>query len=144
VVRAKQLELGYRRSLVGPDQLVVWGRLSLRPGDRTEGEALVAEIVRWRREHQPGGQNAGSVFVNPPDDAAGRLVEEAGLKGRRRGSAQVSEKHANFIQADGGGSADDVRALIEEVRSAVAERCGRWLDTEVRLVGFGTPDHVRG
>lgn len=144
VVRAEELELGYRRSLVGPDQLVVWGRLSLRPGDRTKGEALVTEIVRWRREHQPGGQNAGSVFVNPSDDAAGRLVEEAGLKGRRRGSAQVSDKHANFIQADAGGSADDVRALIEEVRSAVEKRCGLWLETEVRLVGFGPSDPRRG
>lgn len=144
VLRAEELELGYRRSLVGPDRLVVWGRLSLRPGEREEGEALVAEIVRWRRQHQPGGQNAGSVFTNPPDDAAGRLVEEAGLKGHRRGSAEVSPKHANFIQADAGGSADDVRALIEEARLAVAERCGVWLETEVRLVGFGPSDHPRG
>ena len=74
--------------------------------------ARIAEIVKWRREHQPGGQNAGSVFTNPPGDAAGRIVEAAGLKGFRIGTAAVSDKHANFIQADPGGSADDVADLI--------------------------------
>jgi UDP-N-acetylmuramate dehydrogenase len=136
VVGAEQLELGYRRSAVSSDEVVVSGWLALRPGERRAGEALVADIVRWRREHQPGGQNAGSVFTNPPGDAAGRLVEEAGQKGRRLGAAQVSPKHANFIQADQGGSADDVLALIEEVRAAVAERCGVQLELELRLVGF--------
>ena len=92
--------------------------------------------MRWRREHQPGGQNAGSVFTNPPGDSAGRLVEAAGLKGLRIGSAAVSDKHANFIQADPGGSADDVRRLIDEVQSLVAERLGVELRTELRLVGF--------
>jgi UDP-N-acetylmuramate dehydrogenase len=139
VVAAERLELGYRHSLVRPEQVVVWGRVALHEGDRQAGEALLAEIVQWRREHQPGGQNAGSVFINPPGDAAGRLVEAAGLKGHRRGSAQVSPKHANFIQADGGGSADDVRALMEEVRAVVADRCGVWLQSEVRLIGFEEP-----
>jgi UDP-N-acetylmuramate dehydrogenase len=140
VVAVDRLQLGYRCSLVRSEQVVVWGRVALHPGDRGAGESLLAEIVQWRREHQPGGQNAGSVFTNPPGDAAGRLVEEAGLKGHRRGSAQVSPKHANFIQADGGGSADDVRVLMEEVQAAVADRCGVWLEPEVRLIGFDEPD----
>ena len=89
-------------------------------GDRARAEQTVAEIVRWRRENQPGGSNAGSVFANPDGDSAGRLVEAAGLKGMRMGSAQVSAKHANFIQADEGGSADDVWRLIEHVRAEVA------------------------
>ena len=78
------------------------------------------------------------MFTNPPDDAAGRLVEAAGLKGRRHGSAEVSDKHANFIQVDDGGSADDVRAaLIEHVRAQGGRaRFGVVLCTEVRLVGF--------
>ena len=97
----------------------------------------MADIVRWRREHQPGGSNAGSVFTNPEGDSAGRLIEAAGLKGFRVGSAHVSEKHANFIQADKGGSADDVYALMEHVRDVVADRCGVMLRTEVRLLGFG-------
>ena len=94
-------------------------------------------IVRWRREHQPGGSNAGSVFTNPEGDSAGRLIEVAGLKGFRLGTAHVSEKHANFIQADDGGRADDVYALMEHVRLVVAERCGVALRAEVRLLGFG-------
>ena len=84
----------------------------------------MADIVRWRRQHQPGGSNAGSVFTNPDGDSAGRLVEAAGLKGTRLGTAVVSTKHANFIQADPGGSADDVHRLIEHVRAVVAERMG--------------------
>ena len=60
----------------------------------------IAEIVRWRRENQPGGQNAGSVFTNPPGDSAGRLIDAAGLKGFRIGRGFGLEKHANFIQAD--------------------------------------------
>ena len=97
----------------------------------------MAAIVRWRRAHQPGGSNAGSVFTNPEDDSAGRLVEAAGLKGFGIGTAHVSEKHANFIQAERGGRADDVYAVMEHVRTVVAERCGVTLRTEVRLLGFG-------
>ena len=97
----------------------------------------MAEIVRWRREHQPGGSNAGSVFTNPEGDSAGRLIDEAGLKGFGIGTAHVSEKHANFIQAERGGRADDVRAVMEHVRGVVAERCGVSLPAEVRLLGFG-------
>ncbi|HEX2038749.1 MAG TPA: UDP-N-acetylmuramate dehydrogenase [Acidimicrobiales bacterium] len=130
------LRFGYRRSSVTPTQVVTWAELALRQGDREQAEAEIAEIVRWRREHQPGGQNAGSVFTNPPGDAAGRLVEAAGLKGFRVGSAHVSTKHANFIQADEGGSADDVLALIREVQRRVEERTGVRLEPELRLVGF--------
>jgi UDP-N-acetylmuramate dehydrogenase len=101
----------------------------------------VAEIVRWRREHQPGGQNAGSVFTNPEGDSAGRLVEVAGCRGLRLGTAQVSPKHANFIQADAGGSADDVAALVGEVRRRVRAATGVELRPELRLVGF--PAEVR-
>jgi UDP-N-acetylmuramate dehydrogenase len=108
------------------------------------GEATLAEVVRWRREHQPGGQNAGSVFTNPAGDSAGRLVDAAGCRGLRRGTAQVSEKHANFIQADPGGSADDVAALIDEVRRRVRAAHGVDLHPEVRLVGFNPRPEVEG
>ena len=133
---AAALELGYRRSNLRPTDVVVRAELQCEPGDRAEAEARIAEIVRWRRANQPGGQNAGSVFTNPPGDHAGRLIEEAGLKGARRGTAEVSPKHANFIQADEHGSADDVKALMDEVRDAVLARSGVALHTEIRLIGF--------
>ena len=136
VVDVGQLALGYRCSSIGPSQVVVWGEFVLAPGERGPAEEAVAEVVRWRKEHQPGGSNAGSVFTNPLADSAGRLVEVAGLKGFRLGSAQVSPKHANFIQAESGGTADDVRRLIDHVRAVVEERTGVTLEPEVRLVGF--------
>ena len=131
-----ELGFGYRRSAIGAHDLVVSARFALAPGEAGDAGAAIEEIVRWRRTHQPGGRNAGSVFTNPPGDSAGRLVEAAGLKGLRVGSAEVSDKHANFIQADDGGSADDVRALMEHVRRVVAERTGVVLHPEVHLVGF--------
>jgi UDP-N-acetylmuramate dehydrogenase len=130
------LDYGYRHSSVGPAQVVVVARFDLQPGEVSSSDAEISEIVRWRRQHQPGGQNAGSVFTNPEDDSAGRLIEAAGLKGHRLGTAAVSDKHANFIQADPEGSADDVRALMEVVRAEVHSRTGVLLRTEVRLVGF--------
>ena len=92
--------------------------------------------MRWRRENQPGGQNAGSVFTNPPGDSAGRVIDESGCKGLRVGTAVVSEKHANFFIADQGGRADDVRALMSVVRNRVHAAQGLWLEPETRLVGF--------
>jgi UDP-N-acetylmuramate dehydrogenase len=139
VVPLAQLDLGYRRSAVAPYHVVVAATLGLRLGDRGAGEREIAEIVAWRRANQPGGQNAGSVFTNPPDDSAGRLIDAAGCKGMRLGSAEVSPKHANFFQADAGGSADDIRALMEVVRRRVRDHSGVDLQPETRLVGFGNP-----
>ena len=133
---ASDLALAYRHSSIAADQLVVTAELALAFGDRDRAEAEIAEIVRWRREHQPGGQNAGSVFTNPPGDSAGRLIDAAGCKGLRRGSAVVSEKHANFFIADAGGRADDVYALMRDVQQRVLEVHGVHLEPETRLVGF--------
>ena len=135
-VEAADLGLAYRQSAISPLQIVVAAEFALRPGDRAEAEAEISAVVRWRREHQPGGSNAGSVFANPEGDSAGRLIDAAGLKGHRRGSALVSPKHANFVQVDEGGSADDVRALMEEVRTTVERRFGIVLQLENRLIGF--------
>jgi UDP-N-acetylmuramate dehydrogenase len=133
---ADRLAAGYRTTSVVDTEVVVSATHRLVPGNPDQGAATISEIVRWRREHQPGGSNAGSVFTNPPGDSAGRLIEAAGLKGYRLGTAQVSPKHANFIQADPGGSADDVVALMAWVRAAVREAAGIDLVSEVRLVGF--------
>ncbi len=138
------LRLGYRRSAIGPDQVVVSAEFRVEPGDAEAARAEVDAVVRWRREHQPGGQNAGSVFTNPPGDAAGRLVEAAGCRGLRWGSAQVSPKHANFIQSRPGGSADDVAELIAEVRRRVLSSTGVDLRPEVHFVGFASSEGAVG
>jgi UDP-N-acetylmuramate dehydrogenase len=135
-VSAEQLHMAYRHTSLAASEVVVGARFRLVDGDSERGAAAIADIVRWRRANQPGGSNAGSVFTNPEGDSAGRLIEAAGLKGFRLGSAQVSDKHANFIQADEGGSADDVAALIAHVQATVADRSGVGLRTEVRMVGF--------
>ena len=133
---ADGLALGYRSSDIGASEVVTSAKLRLTVGERLVGEERLAGIVRWRRENQPGGQNSGSVFTNPAGDSAGRLIDAAGLRGRRLGSAVVSERHANFIQADEGGSADDVRSLMDEVVRRVAEVHGVRLVPETVMVGF--------
>jgi UDP-N-acetylmuramate dehydrogenase len=136
VMDAKGLAMSYRSSAIESTHVVVEADLELRAGDAEEATALIDEIVRWRREHQPGGPNAGSVFTNPEGDSAGRLIDAAGCKGLRFGTAEVSTKHANFIQADSGGSADDVLALMALVRDRVLTHSGVELHPETRLVGF--------
>ena len=138
VLPAAALGLRFRGSDLGPRRIVLEAVLQLQPGDRTASEAIISEVVAWRRANQPGGQNAGSVFVNPvPGEvSAGALIDQLGLRGMRLGSAQVSDKHANFIQADDGGSADDVYALMELVQRKVADGTGYLLRSEIRLLGY--------
>ncbi len=137
-VRAADLGLGYRQSSLGRGELVVAATFALEPGDVAGGEAELREIVRWRREHQPGGANCGSVFTNPVGDSAGRLIDACGLKGHRIGSVAISEKHANFIQADPNASAEDISALIVFVAQVVRERFGVDLHAEVQTLGVHT------
>jgi UDP-N-acetylmuramate dehydrogenase len=132
----RDLELGYRRSALGPSAVAVSATLTGDADDPAACGARIDEVVRWRREHQPGGQNAGSVFTNPPGDAAGRLVEASGCKGLRIGGAVVSEKHANFFVAEPGATASDVEALIREVQRRVVAAFGVHLEPELHLVGF--------
>jgi UDP-N-acetylmuramate dehydrogenase len=140
-VPASALGLRFRGSALTDDDVVLSATFGLTVGDRATAEEEIAGIVRWRRERQPGGQNAGSVFVNPVPGvlAAAQLSEACALRGWRHGSAHVSAKHANFVQADPGGSADDVHHVVEHVRAEVAHRLGIALRSEIRLVGFTVP-----
>ena len=135
---AGELGFGYRDSRFkhGPE-VVLAGTIELAPGDSRQITALVDEHQARRRETQPlADQNAGSVFRNPPGDHAGRLIEAAGMKGHRLGTARVSELHANFIVTDrGSGRASDVRALGDHVRATVRERFGIDLAYEIEFVG---------
>lgn len=135
-----QLQLGYRRSSIRAHQIVTGIEIELERGDSTEAERRLSEIVKWRRENQPGGANAGSVFTNPPGDSAGRLIDTAGCKGLRIGTAQISDKHANFIQVDPDGKADDVMALMKDVVQRVEATHGVTLHAETVLLGFRPAD----
>jgi UDP-N-acetylmuramate dehydrogenase len=138
VQAATELGLRFRGSDLAEGVLVIDAVLQLGHGASDAAEATISEVVAWRRANQPGGQNAGSVFVNPvPGEvSAGALIDQLGLRGLRVGSAHVSEKHANFIQADEGGSADDVHALMETIRERVRAATGYDLRSEIRLLGF--------
>jgi len=138
VLGVAELGFAYRGSRFkhGPE-VVLAGTIELVPGDPGEIGALVDAHQARRRATQPlADQNAGSVFRNPPGDHAGRLIEAAGLKGHRIGSAMVSPLHANFIVTDRGtGRALDVRALGDHVRATVHERFGVDLRYEIEFVG---------
>jgi UDP-N-acetylmuramate dehydrogenase len=133
---AAALGLGYRSSVIRPTEVVTGAEFRVVAAPTEECGAAIDDVVRWRREHQPGGQNAGSVFRNPPGDSAGRLIDTLGLKGYRVGGAVVSPKHANFFQAEAGATADDVRRLVLEVRRQVADATGVVLEPELRMYGF--------
>jgi UDP-N-acetylmuramate dehydrogenase len=132
----ERLAFQYRR-LELPEGWVITGvRLRLRRGDPSEMERRLASARDKRKKNQPlGFPNAGSVFKNPPGGVAGRLLEEAGVKGLRRGAALVSELHANFIVNQGGATAQDVRALMDEMGERVFARSGIRLQPEIKLVG---------
>ena len=139
---AESLGLRFRGSDLVEHEIVLTAELALARGDAERSEHEIAEIVRWRREHQPGGQNAGSVFVNPvPGEvSAGQLIDGLGLRGFRIRGAFVSEKHANFIQAGEGATATDVKAVMDGVREIVARETGYELRSEICLIGFS--EHV--
>jgi len=134
-----QLDLSYRHSRLGATDAVLSARFRTVAREPGVSDRLMREVTAWRREHQPGGTfNAGSVFKNPPGDAAGRLIDVAGLKGLRQGGVTVSERHANFFVAAADACAQDVYELVCEVRRLVNERAGVDLEPEVRFIGdFG-------
>jgi UDP-N-acetylmuramate dehydrogenase len=134
---AEACALAYRESRFkhGPE-VVLSAVLGLHPDEEAAVAARVAEHQAERIASQPlADQNAGSVFRNPPGDHSGRLIDAAGLKGLRVGSASVSELHANFIVTDRGGRAADVRALGDRVRAEVLARLGVALEYEIEFVG---------
>jgi UDP-N-acetylmuramate dehydrogenase len=137
---ASALELRYRGSALRDGRLagglVTEAWLDLTPGDAAESRRRMARLVAERARTQPvRTKNCGSVFKNPPDDSAGRLVEAAGMKGACERAAQVSELHANFIVNRGGASAADVDRLIRRIQARVWERFGVALEPEVERVG---------
>ncbi len=116
--------------------VVLLATLRLEPGDPHAIQARIDEFTAYRKQTQPPGASLGSIFKNPPGDFAGRLIESAGLKGCRVGSAEVSAVHANWvINAGGQASAGDYHALIMHVRDVVQEKTGVTLETEIEFMG---------
>jgi len=136
---AAQFQYGYRTSVLkrsaARSAVVLEAKFAVHSGDKEALQARVAEISIRRRASQPRGQSCGSVFKNPPGDHAGRLIEAAGLKGQKRGPAQISPRHANFIVNLGGATAADVKALIDLARQAVQAQFGVTLELEVEVLG---------
>ncbi len=139
---AAMLDFRYRDSRLkhASAEVVLAATFRLAPADPATIAARLDEIKRWRREHQPlGVPSAGSTFRNPPGDSAGRLIDELGWKGRTRGGATVSARHANFIVNDRKGTAADVRGLIDDVAAAVRTAAGVILEPEVVFLGEWLP-----
>jgi UDP-N-acetylmuramate dehydrogenase len=130
------LRFAYRRTELPRDAVVVAASFATSADAPERIRERQQRGMAQRRATQPVDQpSCGSVFVNPPGDFAGRLIEAAGLKGARAGAAMISELHANFIVNTGGARAADVLALIERARAAVRAQSGVSLETEVRIVG---------
>jgi UDP-N-acetylmuramate dehydrogenase len=139
----RECAFAYRESRFKGKKYAGWvvldATFELAPGDSKAGRARIQEIQGERRRTQPTARRSlGSVYKNPPGDAAGRLIEACGLKGLRVGGAEISEEHANFIVNVGGARAGDVLALMDAMRGRVHERFGIMLEPEIRVVGRDT------
>jgi UDP-N-acetylenolpyruvoylglucosamine reductase len=132
-----ELGLTYRRSELEPGQVAAQVEFRLRPGDPGEIKEKVRHLNALRKAAQPTNRRTfGSVFKNPDHElSAGRMLEACGLKGHRIGGAQISPKHANFIENAGGARSEDAIALMSEARRRAREQFGVALEHEVQLLG---------
>lgn len=134
----EELEFTYRSSKIKrePGKMVVLSaRLQLHTSSREAVQHKIDEFSAYRRRTQPTGASVGSMFKNPPDDFAGRLIDRAGLKGTRIGDAEISSVHANFFINHGDARAEDVMRLIDLAREKVMHKTGVILELEIELLG---------
>lgn len=137
-LEAEQCGFAYRNSRFKQrrDLLVVSVQMELTPGKKEDILAQMQKNTAARKAKQPVEYpSAGSIFKNPPQDAAGRLIELVGAKGWRQGGAMVSEKHSNFIVNTGAATCEDVLQLVKRVKQAVLEQTGVQLEEEILLLG---------
>ena len=137
-IPAADLDLSYRHSCVfEKDYLVLSARFLLAPGDPGQIRGRMDELARARKEKQPlEYPSAGSTFKRPKGYFAGKLIQDAGLKGYTVGGAQVSEKHSGFVINRGGATAEEIAFLIAQVQKKVEQQFGVRMEPEVRFVGF--------
>jgi UDP-N-acetylmuramate dehydrogenase len=136
IMEREEISFGYRRTSFPPDAVILGAQFKLEKGGRAGIKERINEILQSRQAKHPlEFPSAGSVFKNIPGRAAGKLIEEMGLKGVAAGGAQISSKHANFIVNRGNATASDILALIELIQSRAREEKGVNLETEVVIIG---------
>jgi UDP-N-acetylmuramate dehydrogenase len=137
-IAKSELQFAYRRAHLPQGAIITEVRLQLEDDPSVVEEQLAAQrhhLARRQRTQPLDQPSCGSVFKNPPGDAAGRLIDQSGLKGTVRGGAAISETHANFIVNQGGATARDVHDLVVLARQTVFDRTGIVLEPEVHAVG---------
>lgn len=136
-----ELRFDYRSSSIGTDEVIVEGLFQLRCADAAQIRGEMERHFRKRKMTQPTGMpSAGSVFKNTGRNSAGKLIEQAGLKGASVGGAQVSLRHANFIVNTGSARASDIFALIRQVQATVLAHHGVVLEPEIKMIGHFETD----
>lgn len=131
-----EYNIAYRNVSVFPDEFYLAAEFQLKPGHKEKALSKIRDLLNHRANTQPTNEpNCGSVFRNPPDDYAARLIEACGLKGLTIGDARISSKHANFIINNGHASATDIEALIEKIADCVFQKFHIRLIPEVRIIG---------
>jgi UDP-N-acetylmuramate dehydrogenase len=136
VVDAGELTFSYRRCDVGEGKIITGVEFALQQEEADVIKKRIERHLAWRKENQPlKHPSAGSVFKNPPDVSAGKLIDDLGMKGTTVGGARVSETHANFIVNAGNAAARDVLELIVGIRERVTREYGIDLELEIRVVG---------
>ncbi|MGM0437011.1 MAG: UDP-N-acetylmuramate dehydrogenase [Bacillota bacterium] len=136
-INAEKLNLSYRNSILQKENLIaIEATIKLKKGKKEKIAAKMKELNKKRKQKQPlDWPSAGSIFKRPENDYAGRLIEEAGMKGYNIGDAQVSEKHAGFIINKGQATAEEIKELIEKVRKKVYDKSGVYLEVEPKFIG---------
>jgi UDP-N-acetylmuramate dehydrogenase len=131
-----QLRFSYRKLEIEKGAVIIRARFKLYPQSEEIVAGRIVDYLKRRKESQPlEYPSAGSVFKNPPNDYAGKLIEDAGLKGKNVGGAMISKKHANFIVNTGGATAKDVLALLYLAQEEVKKKTGIELEPEIQVVG---------
>lgn len=134
----EKMEYGYRSSVLKrehPAAVILSAELALRHGDPKAIRVSMEQMSEQRHKNQPTGASMGSMFKNPPGEKAGILIENAGLKGRRIGNAEISTQHANFFINDGHTRSEDMKALIDLAQNTVYEKFGVHLEPEIEIIG---------
>jgi UDP-N-acetylmuramate dehydrogenase len=133
-----KMDYGYRSSVLKREHapvVILSAELALRHGDSNTIRAKMEQISEQRHKNQPQGASMGSMFKNPAGDKAGRLIEQAGLKGKRIGNAEISSQHANFFISNGKTRSEDMKALLELAQKTVQDKFGIQLEPEIEIIG---------